>query len=213
MACNLVTEISGNECIGDSRGKINTNFSALETAICSLSTNTINVVDTTTIDLDYTSSSRIISGTVKTDSIDSTHLKSNSVTTSKIASDTVRYSQLASWQTLSASPTLSAEAVTQRVAKAWGSIEKVGGTFTAYNSFNVLSVTDGGTKRKTVQFITPLNSNKYVVFITWMYVNGETSYVTVSPGIEENQTTSQFIINHYDETQPYTRINFVVFDY
>jgi hypothetical protein len=38
MSCNLVQTIGGTECIGDSRNKINNNFTALESVVCDLST-------------------------------------------------------------------------------------------------------------------------------------------------------------------------------
>jgi len=58
-----------------------------------------NVVNSPTINLDWNASTRTLSAVVQQDSI--------------------RYSHLASWQTLSGSPTLSAEAVQPRLAKAW----------------------------------------------------------------------------------------------
>lgn len=39
-ACNFTTQINGSDCIGDTRGTINQNFSNLDNAVCSLSSST-----------------------------------------------------------------------------------------------------------------------------------------------------------------------------
>lgn len=217
MARIFTTEISESQCIGDSLDTINTNYLELDEECQRLRTSTtaisttlsaFNITDSTTVDLTWINSTRTLSADVK----------DNSITSSKIASNSVRYSQLAAWQSLSATPTLSAEAVQPRLAKAWGSVNIYGtvtlATLSAYNYFNVFSVTDTSTRTKSVQFVTPMNSNKYVVYLTAMCSSGETGYITIEPMVEENQTTTGFVINHYDETaRSYTRVNFIVFDY
>jgi hypothetical protein len=204
MACDLVSEILGNECIGDSREKINDNFSALETAVCTLSTNTISVVDTTTIDLDYTSSSRIISGAVRTNSINDTHIQNNSITTNKIAPDTVRYSQLASWQSLSGT-SLSAEALTQRVAKAWVNFNGTTSPPTIYSHFNVAGISKTAQGQYRINFIVPFLDAHYTPQITIAddYINGGTviqgSVASITTDYIDIQVQSQITgVNGYD---------------
>lgn len=95
MSCNLVSTIQGNECIGDSRDKINSNFAALQSVVCSLSTNSIVENDTDTIDLTFIPSTRVLFGGVKTNSIDDTHLKSNAVGTSELSAQAVTTAKIA----------------------------------------------------------------------------------------------------------------------
>jgi hypothetical protein len=67
MSCNLVQTIVGSECIGDSRNKINSNFTSLETAVCNLSAGTLNLLNTqnsSTIDLFFNSNTRTLSANV-----------------------------------------------------------------------------------------------------------------------------------------------------
>lgn len=199
-----LTLIDGTDCIGDSRSIINTNIQNLGTALCTLSsiTNTLNASDTSTVDLTWTSNTR----TLKAD----------------VINDSIRYSHLASWQTLSASPTLSAEAVQPRIAKAWGSFNKNTGVFTEYNSFNVLSVADTSVVEKTVTFITPMKSDKYIVLLSYTYPDLQypgnpsipySGYSLVVPGVRKTQTASQFKVYHYNEEQTSLEIRFVVYDY
>jgi hypothetical protein len=173
MARYVTTEILGSQCIGDSRTVINTNFENLDTKIQTLSTNTLTLSTTSTVQFTepFNSVTRRIAAFVRPASIDSTHLASDAVTTTnlsaravttdKIAPEAVRYSQLASWQALSASPTLSAEAVQPRVAKAW--INFVADYFPSYggfgltdgqiySSYNVVGITVHGTGQYTINF-------------------------------------------------------------
>jgi hypothetical protein len=179
MARYVTTEISGTQCIGDSRVVINTNFENLDTKIQTLSTNTLTLSTTSTVQFigNFDPVTRRIAAFVRPASIDNTHLASDSVTTAKlsaqavttdkIAPNTVRYSQLASWQTLSASPTLSAEAVQPRLAKAWVNFDGTG-TVSIRNAFNVSSVTDNNIGDYTVNFIRPMNNLGYVIAGTVM---------------------------------------------
>ena len=114
------------------------------------------------------------SGAVTTDKI-----ALSAVTTDKIALGAVRYSQLASWQTLSASPTLSAEAVQPRLAKAWVTFNGADVTPTIYEAFNVSSITDRGIGLYTVNYITPFSKTTYAVSsqcdtvaaYTWVFID------------------------------------------
>jgi hypothetical protein len=64
-ACNLTQPILGTECIGDSLyNKINPNFENLDNAVCALSTNFLNVVDSTTVDLAFSNNTRTLSANV-----------------------------------------------------------------------------------------------------------------------------------------------------
>lgn len=90
MSCNLVSTIQGNECIGDSRDKINLNFAALQSVVCSLSTNTIYENDSTTIDLTFTPSTRNLIAGVRNDSITTDQLANNAVTANKVAPSAIR---------------------------------------------------------------------------------------------------------------------------
>jgi hypothetical protein len=62
--CNITTEIPGNECIGASRVRINNNFAALESVVCPLSTQTIQVQDSLSIDLTFNSGTRTLTADV-----------------------------------------------------------------------------------------------------------------------------------------------------
>ena len=62
--CNLTNAISGTECIGASREKINNNFASLESVVCDLSAQTIQVQDTTSVDLTFNPISRLLTAGV-----------------------------------------------------------------------------------------------------------------------------------------------------
>jgi len=95
--CNYVTTINGTDCIGDTRGIINQNFLNLDSAVCALSTTSVNAGSTPTINLTYNPVNRSITGTVNPQSITVTELANNAVetgiikdlavTTNKIAFD------------------------------------------------------------------------------------------------------------------------------
>lgn len=155
--CNYTTQISEEECIGDSLDTINANFSALDVAVCNLVTTPITVSDSSTIDLSLTTN-KILSADVRPNSI--------------------RYSQLASWQTLSASPTLSAEAVTQRVAKAWVNFDVSTNIPVIRSSFNVSSIGDVGVGIYGVSFITNFSNTNYSCVGTG---NGISNYAFAAP--------------------------------
>ncbi len=180
-SCGIaLTSIDGVDCIGDSRGFINNNIQNLGNAICSVSG--FNVQDSNTIDLIWQNSTRTLSADVKPDSI--------------------RYSNLASWQALSASPTLSAEAVQQRVAKAWVRFD---GTTTVPNitaSFNVVSVTKNATGSFTINFTpdTFKNTNYIGAFScdNWPIVIGGANVINYTPSYDSSNTTVTFQqINSY----------------
>jgi len=143
-SCGIsLTSIDGVDCIGDSRGYINNNIQNLGTAICTVSGLTnFNVQDSNTIDLTWQSSTRTLSADVKPDSI--------------------RYSQLAAWQPLSASPTLSAEAVQPRLVKAWVNFD--GNTLTIRDSFNISSISRAsgfGSGVYVLTFRTPFRNSNF----------------------------------------------------
>ncbi len=205
MSCNLVQTIVGSECIGDSRNKINSNFASLETVVCNLSTSPLTTITTPTIQHAYISSTRTLQSNVRDNSINTIHLSDDSVTTSKlsaeavttdkIAPDTVRYSQLASWETLSASPTLSAEAVQPRLAKAWVTFNGAAATPTIYSAFNVSSVIDRGVGLYTVNYITPFEETTYAVSsqcdtvdaFTWVFIDNAAFNLIESTQIRTGQ--------------------------
>jgi hypothetical protein len=123
------------------------------------------------------------SGAVTTDKI-----ALSAVTTDKIALGAVRYSHLASWQTLSASPTLSAEAVQPRLAKAWVNFD---GSTTPPNirsSFNVSSVVRVGTGYFLIYFIRNMPNSDYCAVATSGNLNAAT-------GSESTATTSRNLNN------------------
>lgn len=84
-----ITEIAGIDCIGDSRVYINNNFLTLSTTLTALSSRTISVSSTDTVQHTYLSAARLLASNVRTNSIDSIHLKSSSVTTAKISAGAV----------------------------------------------------------------------------------------------------------------------------
>jgi hypothetical protein len=65
--CNFTQPIDGTECIGDSLyNRINPNFASLDTAVCNLSTNFLNVVNSSTIDLFFNTPTRTLSANINT---------------------------------------------------------------------------------------------------------------------------------------------------
>lgn len=84
-----LSAIEGIDCIGDSRVVINNNFSTLSTELTALSSRTISVSSTDTIQHTYLSAARLLASNVRTNSIDAIHLKSDSVTTAKISAGAV----------------------------------------------------------------------------------------------------------------------------
>ena len=162
--------INGSDCIGDTRGIINTNFTNIANAVCNLSSAPITTSNTVTIQHSLAGrnlSSSVITGSISAaqladSAVTNAKLSAQAVTTDKIAPDTVRYSQLASWQTLSASPTLSAEAVQPRLAKAWVTFRGTG-TVAISSAFNVSSITDNGTGDYLVNFIQPMTNLGYAI--------------------------------------------------
>jgi hypothetical protein len=95
MSCNLVQTIVGSECIGDSRNKINSNFTSLETVVCNLSTSPLTVLTTPTIQHSYISSTRTLQSNVRDNSINTIHLSDDSVTTSKLSAEAVTTDKIA----------------------------------------------------------------------------------------------------------------------
>jgi hypothetical protein len=164
VTCTSLTQIDGTDCIGDSRSIINTNIQNLGTSLCTLSTinNTFNANDTQTIDLTWTANTRTLKADVQKDSI--------------------RYSNLASWQTLSASPTLSAEAVQPRLASAWVRFSVSSGVYTLHNKWNVASVSYTGSYHR-VTFTDTINTNNLIITGTGGSTSdgGGTRYLFVSP--------------------------------
>lgn len=148
-SCNLTLPISGTECIGDSRVKINNNFTNLENIVCtlsasttSLSANTINVVDSSTVDLTYNSTIRSLTATVNDNSLQTRHIVPDAITYSKLAS-------------LSSVGALSAEAVQPRLTKAWANFN--GSTLAINAAYNVSSITRVATGLFRANLIIPLS--------------------------------------------------------
>lgn len=94
-SCNLTQPINGSDCIGDSRIKINQNFTNLENIVCALSANTIIPVNTSTISLNYNPATRQLVSSIIPGSVTSTELSSNSVITDKIENSAVTTKKLA----------------------------------------------------------------------------------------------------------------------
>jgi hypothetical protein len=197
---NFIDTIDENECIGDSLNTLNENFISLDTEIYNLKSSTISTSDTNTISHTFIPQARLLSSNVRDNSVNAQHLANNAVITSKIAPDTVRYSQLASIQTLSASPTLSAEAVQPRIAKAWACFSYSSTTgLTAQSSFNISSISPLGSSKFIVYFITPMSDRNYVVHVnnasqiaaSLMHVqNGASNDMTSIPSVRTPDATS-----------------------
>lgn len=64
-ACNIALKIDGGDCIGTSRTTINDNFAAIENLVCNLSTAPMQVTDSNTIDLTYTTATRTLTADVR----------------------------------------------------------------------------------------------------------------------------------------------------
>ena len=146
MAFNLTTPILGTDCIGDSRSTINNNFSALDVAI---SDNRFTIQASDTIDLSY----------VRT--------ASNYITLSAdVVNNSIGLSKITVWSTVSASPTLSAEAMTSRVAAAWITFDGRTGTPGVSSAFNTLTAIKQGTGNYKIIFTQPLLDITYPVITT-----------------------------------------------
>jgi hypothetical protein len=158
MAFTLVEDISGTECIGSSRGKIVNNFVTLETQIINLSSNTINVTDSNTIDFVYNNSTRNLQGSLKNNSIQTIHLQTDSVATNKLSAEAVTFSKLATLDSVSI-----AESVEPRVAKAWVVFDGTTTNPTIKTSFNVASVSKNNIGDYTISFQEPISNLDYSV--------------------------------------------------
>jgi hypothetical protein len=97
MARYVTTEISGTQCIGDSRVVINTNFENLDTKIQTLSTNTLTLSTTSTVQFvePFNSATRRIAAFVRPASINSTHLASDAVITTNLSAQAVTTDKIA----------------------------------------------------------------------------------------------------------------------
>jgi hypothetical protein len=162
----------------------------------------LNVENSDTVDLTWNASTRTLSADVNTDSI--------------------RYSHLASWQTLSGSPTLSAEAVQPRLAKAWllGSIgmNSAGATTTYAYNCSLVYVKPGVVR---ILFHQPfLTENSYV--FSWGSAEAGTEHhiiaesVTADSGLSYTRKKDEIVLGLYREgialeTAVNARINVVFF--
>lgn len=97
MARYVTTEILGSQCIGDSRTVINTNFENLDTKIQTLSTNTLTLSTTSTVQFvePFNSATRRIAAFVRPTSINSTHLASDAVITTNLSAQAVTTDKIA----------------------------------------------------------------------------------------------------------------------
>lgn len=95
MSCNLVIPISGSECIGDSRVKINNNFDSLCNALTNLSGNILTPITTPTVVSFFDTTTRRLSSFVRNDSITTDQLANNAVTTAKLSAGVVTTDKIA----------------------------------------------------------------------------------------------------------------------
>lgn len=85
--------INGTDCIGDTRGIINTNFTNIANAVCNLSSTPITTSNSTTIQ--HTFSNRNLTSSVINGSLSAIHLADNSVTTTKLSAQAVTTDKIA----------------------------------------------------------------------------------------------------------------------
>lgn len=129
MSCNLVIPISGSECIGDSRVKINNNFDSLCNAINALSAETVVRSPggtTSTINSYVIGAGRILYSDVRNNSLSTIHISNNAVTTDKIALSSVGTAQLSAQAVTTDKIALSA-VTTQTIANSAITAEKMSG--------------------------------------------------------------------------------------
>ena len=93
MAGAFTTDIPGSECLGDSRPRINTNFTSLDTAIQQLSS--FDVADTSTIELSWDLETKVLQGGIKNNSITTEQLSSNAVGTVNLSAQAVTTDKIA----------------------------------------------------------------------------------------------------------------------
>jgi hypothetical protein len=166
------------------------------------SANSLNVVDSPTIDLSYNSSTGTLIANIEQNSI--------------------RYSHLASWQTLSGSPTLSAEAVQPRLAKAWilGTIGINSGSVDTLYQYNCsLVYVRAGVVR--VLFHQPFSTQNSYVFSWGSFDAGTTHHFiaetsTNDSGLGYSRQDDEIVLGAYVEnggleTTANVRINAVFF--
>lgn len=158
MAFTLVEDISGTECIGSSRGKIVNNFLSLESEVISLSSDTINVTDSNTIDFVYNNTTRNLQGSLKNNSLQPIHLQTDSITTIKLSAEAVTFSKLANTGSVSV-----AESVKPRVAKAWVVFDGTGTNPTIKSSFNIASVVRNNIGDYTITFQNSIGTSDYSI--------------------------------------------------
>jgi hypothetical protein len=173
--CNFTREIDENECIGDSLTTINSNFSALDVAVCNLS-QTLSINDSPTIDLTLTPS-RVLSADVK----------DLAISTAKIASEAVSYSKIG--------PDLRPS-----LAKAWVSFNAFAwsGSLGSNPAYNISSVVKNSQGDYTINFASPISN--YCVVATcheWVKAGNNTAvgyYVWTQP---YNYTSTSVSIRHH----------------
>jgi len=93
----VTTAVPGTECLGDSRTRINNNFENLDTLLNTLSTNTLTLSTTNTVQFvePFNAATRRIAAFVRPTSINDTHLASDSVTTAKLSAQAVTTDKIA----------------------------------------------------------------------------------------------------------------------
>jgi hypothetical protein len=139
MAGAFTTDIPGSECLGDSRPRINTNFTSLDTAIQQLSS--FNVADTPTVDLSWDIATKTLQGAIKSNSITTTQLSSDAVgtvnlsaqavTTDKIALSAVTANRINLVTSLSSN---GYQIMPGGLIMQWGTLSSVGGAGPAANT-------------------------------------------------------------------------------
>jgi hypothetical protein len=191
MARYVTTEILGSQCIGDSRTVINTNFENLDTKIQTLSTNTLTLSATSTVQFvePFNSATRRIAAFVRPASINSTHLASDAVITTNLSAQAVTTDKIA----------LSA-VTTQTIANSAITAEKMSGgqfggapvygirAWVNFNGQGVIGADQTIRAQGNVSRVVKLATGDYrVEFATSM---PDTSYCVFGSGIEDNGTDS-----------------------
>jgi len=148
VTCLTLSGIAGSDCIGDTRSIINDNAYALGTALCTLSSNTVTLSTTSTVQHTFINSTRLLASDVRNLSINTRHLANDSVTTAKISAEAVTTDKIA----LSAITTdkIALSAVTQD--KIAVNVAGTGPAFRAYSSVNT-SVPQGISTKVTLDVI------------------------------------------------------------
>lgn len=214
MARIYTAEISQDQCIGDSLGPINGNYSNLDTAVQNLNNlitatatssalSAFNITDSTSIDLTWTPSTRTLSADIKTNAVTTQTISNSAVTAEKISgcqTGTAPIFGIRAWVSFDSqkndSGTANTTNGTNRFIRAQG---------------NVSSVLMNAQGDYTITFATPMPDTNYCVIGTYSSTNDgtagdQTGWVTFVDDQNTPKTVSTVRIGAFYSNSAYATV-------